>query len=157
MDRGNKKYFQIIQLAWSIWLPCPYMVKYFKSLLFQNRYTDGLETWYMSLNTQSLSKFTNDDLWLTMTFSVARSNSGKCSNMRFHGKFWRFRPKNWYTFVLMSTWKFVSKRGQGHSLSTTLGEGDYSNGFVRPSVRRHNFVSASSPTVLNGFNEPFQE
>ena len=41
----------------------------------------------------------------------------------------------------------------------TLVEGDYSNGFVHPSVlpsvspsvRRHNLVSASPPTVFKGF------
>ena len=33
----------------------------------------------------------------------------------------------------------------------TLDEGDYSNGFVRPSVRRHNLVSATPPTVFKGF------
>ena len=41
-----------------------------------------------------------------------------------------------------------------HYCPPTLVEGDYSNGFVRPffrqSVRRHNLVSASPPTVFKG-------
>ena len=35
----------------------------------------------------------NDDLGLTSTFCKARSDMGKCLNIRFYGKFGRFWPK----------------------------------------------------------------
>ena len=62
----------------------------------------------------------NDDLGLTLTFFMARSDMGICWHRKFIGKFQRYWAKNWYT-VLLSTGRFVSTRVHGHSLTFDPG------------------------------------
>ena len=58
--------------------------KIFKNLILKNTSTDGN---LLYANGYSVSRFTNGDVWLTFDFFMARSNMGKCWNMRFHGKY----------------------------------------------------------------------
>ena len=70
---------------------------------------------------------------------------------------------SWQTLLMQKCALFMSvmknKFFGDHFCPPTLVEGDYSNGFVcpsfrpsaRPPVRRHNLVSATSPTVFKGF------
>ena len=46
-----------------------------------------LGTWYVALGIQVFQSYSNDDLGLTLTFFMARSNMGKCKYIGFHGKF----------------------------------------------------------------------
>ena len=50
---GRRKWYFVcsIWVTWPRWLPCPYMVKTFKNLLFQNRRADFHETWYVASGT----------------------------------------------------------------------------------------------------------
>ena len=71
--------------------------KKFKNLLKKNRFTNGLKLGVLHQLLEYYQDCSNDDLGLTFTlFFTAWSNMGKSYNIRFHGKFCRFWPKNWY-------------------------------------------------------------
>ena len=69
----SQKFVQIVQATWPIWLPCPYMVKTFKNLLW-NRKDDDLETWYTALSTSVLPSLFKLCPWVDLTDFMARSN-----------------------------------------------------------------------------------
>ena len=69
LGRGNESLY-----TWPRWPPCPYMVKTFKNLLLQNQKSYDLETWHVTLGTQALQSYINDDPGLTLTYFTARSN-----------------------------------------------------------------------------------
>ena len=45
---------QMIRVTWSKWLPCPYMVKWFKNLLRWNRMAGVVEIWFIASGTRVL-------------------------------------------------------------------------------------------------------
>ena len=68
----NVNTIRLCHMTIIIWLPCPYMIKTFKNLLFWNRKADDLETWYAALVTQVLPRIKT--LGMTLTYFTARSN-----------------------------------------------------------------------------------
>ena len=50
------KFIESGEVTWPRWPPCPYMVKTFKSLFFQNWTANDLETWYTTFGAQVLLK-----------------------------------------------------------------------------------------------------
>ena len=56
------------------WPPCPFMVKTFKTLLFQNPKSYDLETWYVALGCQAPQCiYINHDPMMTLTYFTTRS------------------------------------------------------------------------------------
>ena len=53
---GKQKIVKIVVVCWPWWPPCPYMVKTFKNLLFQNRESLGAESLYKSSGMRGLPK-----------------------------------------------------------------------------------------------------
>ena len=69
------KIVQIVQVTWSIWPPCPYLVKTFKkNLLLWNQMADDLESWYAASGTQVQPSCLNDNPGLTLTYFTSMSN-----------------------------------------------------------------------------------
>ena len=52
----------------------PVMVKTLKNLLLQNQKADDLESWYVASVLEYYQVCSNDDLKLTMTYFMAKSN-----------------------------------------------------------------------------------
>ena len=51
---GKRKFVQTVQVTWTRWPPCSYMVKTLKNLLLWNQKANDLESWYAALGTRVL-------------------------------------------------------------------------------------------------------
>ena len=51
---GNESFFQMAEVIWPRWMPCPYMVKTWKNLLLWNQKADDLESLYAASDTRVL-------------------------------------------------------------------------------------------------------
>ena len=50
------KFIQMSLVTWPTWPPCPYIVKTLKNFLLRKKQTNDLETWYVALSIQVLSR-----------------------------------------------------------------------------------------------------
>ena len=94
---GGTKLVQMVQVTWSRWPPCPYMVKTFTNLLWNWKAND-LETWYTALSTRVLRSLFKwcplVDLHLfygkVKLFCIRKS-----SNSGFFRNYWSLLYKSW--------------------------------------------------------------
>ena len=66
LGKGEWKFIQMVQVTWPRWPPCPYMVKTFKNLFFQNQKSCDLETWHVALGTQALQSLCKWWRWVDL-------------------------------------------------------------------------------------------
>ena len=64
------KHIQMVQVTWPRWLPCPYMIKTFKNLLW-NPKADDLETWYTASST---TKYVQMIPWVDLDLFYGKSD-----------------------------------------------------------------------------------
>ena len=122
MHEWKWKFIQMSWVTWPRWSPCPYMIKTFKNHLLQNQRTDGLGTWFVTLGIQVLLKLFKMWPWVDLDLFYGKVKYGKMQIHRISLKVlqslaWKLANR----VVLMSTWRFVSRRGQGHCLTFDPG------------------------------------
>ena len=96
------KCIQMVYVTLPRWPPCPYMVKAFKNLLW-NQNADDLETWYAALVTRVLPSMFK--WWprvdLDLFYSKVKTGPfcfciGKCLSCRFPRHCWSLWGESWY-------------------------------------------------------------
>ena len=115
------KLIQMVQVKWPRWLPCPYMIKTLKNLLFQNQQADSNEMSMQHLGLRSYSLF---KLWPLVDFYLFYASDKFGRSYFCMGKI-DFFPKLLQlmisklvnAFRWMSKWSQMSVKGQGHSLT----------------------------------------
>ena len=93
----------MIQVTWPRWPPCSKLLKTFKNLLLQSRWTDFYKTWYVASGTpvhHSLYKWWPwvdlDIIYGKVKFGYIGFSIGKSENNGFFRKYSSLWPENWY-------------------------------------------------------------